>query len=126
MRYRRQSIAQLGVSSDPNDLLYLREDPDPYHLDYNETYGEYYGFKRNSVRFLASDDTTYSGKNYELESDAVVEERPSTSNNPFSTNPLSASEETQKRSVAKLKLFNDSTWKKKLVQKPMERKSYHG
>ena len=112
MRYRRQSIAQLGVSSDPNDLLYLREDPDPYHLDYNETYGEYYGFKRNSVRFLASDDTTYSGKNYELESDAVVEERPSTSNNPFSTNPLSASEETQKRSVAKLKLFNDSTWKK--------------
>lgn len=104
---------QLGYFwPDPNDLLYLREDPDPYHLDYNETYGEYYGFKRNSVRFLASDDTTYSGKNYELESDAVVEERPSTSNNPFSTNPLSASEETQKRSVAKLKLFNDSKWKK--------------
>ena len=37
---------------DPNDLLYLREDPDPYNLNYNETYGEYYGYKRNGVRFL--------------------------------------------------------------------------
>ena len=40
---------------DPNDLVYLREDPDPENLVYNETYAENYGYKRNGVRFLTSD-----------------------------------------------------------------------
>ncbi|KAL7547563.1 hypothetical protein ACHAWF_010853 [Thalassiosira exigua] len=97
---------------DPNDLLYLREDPDPYNLIYNETYGEYYGYKRNGVRLLASQDTTYSGKNY-LNDESVQpeDERASTSTNPFSTNPLYPSDEHVRRSNAKLRLFNNETWK---------------
>ncbi|KAL9181407.1 hypothetical protein ACHAXT_010212 [Thalassiosira profunda] len=104
---------------DPNDLLYLREDPDPYNLEYNETYAEYYGFKRNSVRFLPSRDTTYSGKNYlEDETDEIAEvERASTSSNPFSTNPLYPSEEHLRRSKAKLKLWNNRTWKEEWYEK---------
>jgi hypothetical protein len=97
---------------DPNDLLYLREDPDPYDLNYNETYGEYYGYKRNGVRFLQSTgDTTYSGKNYYETELPVVEERESTSKNPFSANPLYPSEEFERRSMAKIQLFNNETWK---------------
>lgn len=95
---------------DPNDLLYLREDPDPYNLNYNETYSEYYGFKRNGVRFLTSRDTTYSGKNY-FETAPTVEERASISDNPFSTNPVYPSDEHTRRSNAKLRLWNNSTWK---------------
>lgn len=96
---------------DPNDLLYLREDPDPYDLNYNETYGEYYGYKRNGVRFLQSTgDTTYSGKNY-YDTEPIVEERPSISNNPFSANPLFPSEENRRRSVVKSRLWNNQTWK---------------
>mmetsp|Transcript_4275 Transcript_4275/g.7945 ORF Transcript_4275/g.7945 Transcript_4275/m.7945 type:complete len:552 (-) Transcript_4275:350-2005(-) len=98
---------------DPNDLLYLREDPDPYNLIYNETYGEYYGYKRNGVRFLTSQDTTYSGKNYLVdESEEPANERASTSANPFSTNPLYPSEEHVRRSNAKKKLWNNETWVK--------------
>ena len=108
---------------DPNDLLYLREDPDPYNLEYNETYGEYYGYKRNGVRFLASQDTTYSGKNY-LEDESIEPgiERASTSANPFSTNPLYPSEEHVRRSDAKLKLWNNSTWKKEWYRRRWEGK----
>ena len=108
---------------DPNDLLYLREDPDPYNLEYNETYGEYYGYKRNGVRFLASQDTTYSGKNY-LEDETIEpeNERASTSTNPFSTNPLYPSEEHVRRSDAKLKLWNNSTWKKEWYKRRWEGK----
>jgi hypothetical protein len=96
---------------DPNDLLYLREDPDPYDLNYNETYGEYYGYKRNGVRFLQSTgDTTYSGKSY-YEEEPVVEERVSTSKNPFSANPAYPSKEYERRSNARLQLFNNQTWK---------------
>lgn len=95
---------------DPNDLLYLREDPDPYNLNYNETYSEYYGFKRNGVRFLTSRDTTYSGKNY-YEMAPPVEERASISDNPFSTNPVYPSEEHTRRSNAKLRLWSNTTWK---------------
>ena len=95
---------------DPNDLLYLREDPDPYNLNYNETYSEYYGFKRNGVRFLTSRDTTYNGKNY-YETASPVEERASISDNPFSTNPVYPSDEHTRRSNAKLRLWNNSTWK---------------
>lgn len=97
---------------DPNDLLYLREDPDPYNLIYNETYGEYYGYKRNGVRFLTSQDTTYSGKNYYDETEPLVDiERASLSTNPFSTNPISPSDEHVRRSKAKMKLWNNETWK---------------
>ena len=98
---------------DPNDLLYLREEPDPYNLNYNETYGEYYGYKRNGVRFLTSQDTTYSGKNYLVDEEIhpQVEERASTSTNPFSTNPLNPSDEHIRRSNAKMKLWNNETWK---------------
>ena len=95
---------------DPNDLLYLREDPDPYNLNYNETYSEYYGFKRNGVRFLTSRDTTYSGKNY-FETAPPVEERASISDNPFSTNPVYPSDEHTRRSNAKFRLWHNSTWK---------------
>ncbi|KAL7543731.1 hypothetical protein ACHAXR_013009 [Thalassiosira sp. AJA248-18] len=96
---------------DPSDLLYLREDPDPSNLIYNETYGESYGYKRNGVRFLASPYTTYSGKNYITESVQPEDERASTSANPFSSNPLYPSDEHVRRSNAKLRLWNNSTWK---------------
>ena len=106
---------------DPNDLLYLREDPDPYNLNYNETYGEYYGYKRNGVRFLTSQDTTYSGKNYlEDETISQVEERASTSSSPFSTNPLYPSAEHVRRSNAKIKLWRNETWKKEWYSKRWE------
>ena len=106
---------------DPNDLLYLREDPDPYNLNYNETYGEYYGYKRNGVRFLTSHDTTYSGKNY-LEDETIpqVEERASTSSSPFSTNPLYPSDEHVRRRNAKIKLWRNETWKKEWYRKRWE------
>ncbi len=89
---------------DPNDLLYLREDPDPYNLEYNKTYGKYYGYKRNGVRFLTSArDTTYSGKNYFADDESPAEnESPSTSNSPFSTNPIYPSKEYVRQSEAKL------------------------
>lgn len=97
---------------DPNDLVYLREDPDPENLVYNETYAENYGYKRNGVRFLASEDTTYSGKNYYVDEPLEPEiERASTSTNPFSTNPLYPSEEHLRRSTAKIRLWNNQTWK---------------
>mmetsp|Transcript_5717 Transcript_5717/g.12454 ORF Transcript_5717/g.12454 Transcript_5717/m.12454 type:complete len:533 (-) Transcript_5717:307-1905(-) len=96
---------------DPNDLLYLREDPDPYNLIYNETYAEYYGYKRNGVRFLTSQDTTYSGKNYLIDESVEPEnERASTSANPFSTNPLYPPDEHVRRSNAKKRLWNNETW----------------
>ena len=95
---------------DPNDLLYLREDPDPYNLNYNETYCEYYGFKRNGVRFLTSRDTTYNGKNY-YETAPPIGERASISDNPFSTNPVYPSDEHTRRSNAKLRLWSNATWK---------------
>jgi len=99
---------------DPNELHYLREDPDPYNLEYNQTYEEYWGYKRNGVRLdVISDDTTYSGQNYlvdELE-DQVDADRASTSSNPFSTNPLYPDIEHVRRSEAKLKLWNNETWK---------------
>lgn len=118
---------------DPNDLLYLREDPDPYDLNYNETYGEYYGYKRNGVRFLQSTgDTTYSGKSY-YEEEPVVEERVSTSKNPFSANPLYPLKEYERRSNAKLLLFSNQTWKEEWynrrwrgkVATPMQKTTEH-
>lgn len=103
---------------DPNDLLYLREDPDPHNLIYNETYGEYYGYKRNGVRFLASQDTTYSGKNYfEDESVQPEFERASESTSPFSANPLYPSDEHVKRSKSKQKLWNNETWKEEWYER---------
>jgi len=109
---------------DPNDLLYLREDPDPYNLNYNETYAEYYGYKRNGVRLLTSQDTTYSGKNYLVDEiiHPQVEERASTSTNPFSTNPLYPSDEHIRRSNAKMKLWNNETWKQEWYSKRWEGK----
>jgi len=95
---------------DPNDLLYLREDPDPYNLNYNETYSEYYGFKRNGVRFLTARDTTYSGKSY-YETPPAVEETASISDNPFSSNPMYPSDEHTRRSNIKLRLWRNETWK---------------
>lgn len=88
---------------DADQLRYLREDPDPYNLDYNETYAISVGFKRNGVRFLTSQ---------ELVDKSVQPEnkRASTSANPFSTNPLFPSDEHVRRSNAKIKLWNNQTW----------------
>ena len=107
---RKIERAQAEVSSansgyfwpDPEDLRYLREDPDPFNLDYNETYASSFGYRRNGIRFSSQDliDKTEQPDNT----------RETTSANPFSANPLYPSDEHVRRSTAKLKLWRNQTW----------------
>ena len=80
--------------SDPDELVYLRDNPDPFTAIGNETVLEEvfnYAYKINSAS-LESDSVEYS-------------------TNPFSTHPLYPSEEHVRRSKSRAHLWNNETWK---------------
>lgn len=98
---------------DPNELMYLREDPDPYNLNYNETdvvFGSNGRRERKAgpefVRQIFEDEDFLNPEPF------IPEDRPvAFSTNPFSATPLHPSEEHVKRSSAKESLWNNQTWK---------------
>lgn len=98
---------------DPNELMYLREDPDPYNLNYNETdvvFGSNGRRERKAgpefVRQIFEDRDFLNPEPF------IPEDRPvAFSTNPFSAAPLYPSEEHVRRSTAKESLWNNQTWK---------------
>jgi len=98
---------------DPNELMYLREDPDPYNLNYNETdivFGSNGRRERKAgpefVRQIFEDEDFLNTEPF------IPEDRPvAFSTNPFSAAPLHPSEEHVRRSTVKESLWNNQTWK---------------
>jgi len=98
---------------DPNELMYLREDPDPYNLNYNETdvvFGSNGRRERKAgpefVRQIFEDEDFLNPEPF------IQEDRPvAFSTNPFSTAPLHPSEEHVRRSTVKESLWTNQTWK---------------
>ncbi|KAL7513406.1 hypothetical protein ACHAXN_010453 [Cyclotella atomus] len=91
--------------SDPDELVYLRDRPDPYNLHDNSTDAEE-AFK-----------STYSIDGLPFEDDRVEY-----SMNPFSTNPLYPSEEHIKRSHSRAHFWSNETWKRGWYQQRWEGK----
>ena len=99
---------------DPNELMYLREDPDPYNLNYNETdivFGSSNGRRERKagpefVRQIFEDEAFLNSEHYTHEVGPVA-----LSTNPFSTAPLYPSEEHVRRSNSKVRLWRNHTWK---------------
>eukprot|EP00985_Skeletonema_marinoi_P025004 scaffold17909_cov169-Skeletonema_marinoi.AAC.1 len=98
---------------DPNELMYLREDPDPYNLNYNETdvvFGSNGRRERKAgpefVRQIFEDEDYLNPEPF------IPEDLPvAFSTNPFSTAPLHPPEEHVRRSAAKVSLWNNQTWR---------------
>lgn len=98
---------------DPNELMYLREDPDPYNLNYDETdivFGSNGRRERKAgpefVRQIFEDEDFLNTEPFIQEDGPVA-----FSTNPFSTAPLHPSEEHVRRSTAKESLWKNETWK---------------
>ena len=98
---------------DPNELMYLREDPDPYNLNYNETdvvFGSNGRRERKAgpefVRQIFEDEDYLDPEPFIPEVRSVA-----FSTNPFSTAPLHPPEEHVRRSTAKENLWNNQTWR---------------
>jgi hypothetical protein len=91
---------------DPNELIYLRENPDPYNLIDNETFSEYaFNYTYNEGVLLDGD------------SIPLAENRVETSTNPFSTNPLYPSDEHVRRSNSRDHLWRNETWRELWYEK---------
>ena len=93
---------------DPNDLLYLRKNPDPFNLIDNETVAGG-GFNYT----YDGDESLESSPNPIL----IEENKVAMSTNPFSTNPLYPSEEHQRRSASRAQLWSNETWKELWYEK---------
>ena len=98
---------------DPNELMYLREDPDPYNLNYNET-DIFFGSNGRRERKAGPE---FVRQIFE-EEDFFLNPQPPTehytvafSTNPFATAPLNPPEEHVRRSAVKETLWNNETWK---------------
>jgi hypothetical protein len=93
---------------DPNELMYLREDPDPYNLNYN--IGTNGRRERKAgpefVRQIFDEEDFLNSKPLLPDVQAIA-----FSTNPFATTPLHAPEEHVRRSTAKESLWNNETWK---------------
>ncbi|KAL7488377.1 hypothetical protein ACHAW6_013930 [Cyclotella cf. meneghiniana] len=93
---------------DPNDLLYLRKNPDPFNLIDNETVNEgAFNYTYDGDESLDDGTTSLS-----LEESKIV-----MSANPFSTNPLYPSEEHQRRSNVRATFWSNQTWKELWYEK---------
>jgi hypothetical protein len=86
--------------NDPNELIYLRENPDPFNLPGNETI--------NQEAF----DSIYKTGYAPLENSRVEY-----STNPFSTTPLYPSDEHVRRSESRKAFWGNQTWKEAWYEK---------
>jgi hypothetical protein len=90
--------------SDPDELVYLRDRPDPYNLLDNST------------------DVDEAFNSAYIDSSPLDEETVEYSMNPFSTNPLYPSDEHIKRSRSRAHLWSNETWKRAWYEKRWEGK----
>lgn len=96
---------------DPNELMYLREDPDPYNLNYNET-DIVFGSNGRRERKAGPEFVRqiFEEEDY-LKPEPIPEVTVAFSTNPFSTIPLNPTGEHVRRSSVKDTLWSNETWK---------------
>ena len=104
-KVRREQAALLNEGyfwSDPKELLYLRDNPDPFDLLDNET--------------VPYDDEVFNSAD-NVDALPAEEMRVEYSNNPFSIHQLYPSEEHVRRSQSRAHLWSNETWKEEWYSK---------